>query len=120
MNATTDIRNAVRVAAQAAGAELAPHADKIAGDLNVLVSDADGLLKQVQSLSGDAATAARIQLERKMREVRASLDGIHAAATTQSQRAIGTAGDYVRRQPLWALGMAAAVGLVAGIVIARR
>jgi ElaB/YqjD/DUF883 family membrane-anchored ribosome-binding protein len=120
MNTNTDIRAEVRNDAQSAGGDLAPHTDKLAEDLRKMVSDAEGLLGQVQSLTGDAASAARIRLEMKMREVRAKLDAVHAAATLQARQAVDLTGGFVRREPILALGMAAFLGLFVGILVARR
>jgi ElaB/YqjD/DUF883 family membrane-anchored ribosome-binding protein len=120
MNADTDIRAAARAAAQTVTTELSPHIDKLAEDLRALVSDAEVLLKQVQSLSGDAAAAARVQLERKMGEVRAKLETMRAAASEQARWAVESTEGFVRREPIKALGLAAAAGLIVGILIARR
>jgi len=120
MRDTADIRADGRRSVIAAEVELAPRTDMLAEDLRIMIADAEGLLKEVQSLAGDAATAARIQLERKMRDVRAKLDAVHASTVAQARKSLAPSRDYVRREHLLSLAAAATLGLLVGVFVARR
>ena len=120
MRDTADIRADGRRSVIAAEVELAPRTDMLAEDLRIMIADAEGLLKEVQSLAGDAATAARIQLERKMRDVRAKLDAVHASTVAQARKSLAVSRDHVRREGVLSLAAAAMLGLLVGVLVARR
>jgi ElaB/YqjD/DUF883 family membrane-anchored ribosome-binding protein len=106
--------------ASVADVELAPRTDVLAEDLRIMIADAEGLLKEVQALAGDAATAARIQLERKMRDVRAKLDAVHASTVVQARKSLSANAAYVRRERVLVVAAAATFGLIVGALLARR
>ena len=94
--------------------------EKLVSDVKVLVSDAGGLLR-----AGTAGASDRFaQLEAAaMEKARAAADKASAAAKVAAEKAGAAAkvtDDYVHVHPWTAIGIAAGVGLVLGVLIGRR
>lgn len=83
--------------------------DKLMQDLRAVVADAEDLLKATAEQTGERVEEARARAEESLRTARASLQ--HAGAELEEQ---------VRRHPWQAVGIAAAVGLVLGILLSRK
>ncbi|HSD54812.1 MAG TPA: DUF883 domain-containing protein [Burkholderiales bacterium] len=94
--------------------------DRIARDFQGFVTDVEGLLKNAQHVSGEGVALARAKLEEKVAQAKVRLDAARAAAAEEAGRALAATGGYVRREPLKALGIAAAVGAAIALLLARR
>lgn len=88
-------------------------AEKFAGDVRVLVSDIEELLKATAAQTGEKVTAARARLEGSLAEAKETvlLRGREAARVTDR---------YVHDNPWKAIGAAAGFGLLIGLLIGRR
>jgi ElaB/YqjD/DUF883 family membrane-anchored ribosome-binding protein len=84
-------------------------ANKLTHDLRAVVTDAEDLLKATASQTGERIEKARARAEESLRLARASL-----------QKAGSELNDQVRQHPWTAVGVAAGLGLVLGIVLGRR
>jgi ElaB/YqjD/DUF883 family membrane-anchored ribosome-binding protein len=89
-------------------------------DLKLFVSDTDALLQQAKSLSGEAALAAREEFERRLAQARRGYEQARTLATDQAQHYLDRTEVYVRNEPWKAIGIAALVGAVVGVYLARR
>jgi ElaB/YqjD/DUF883 family membrane-anchored ribosome-binding protein len=89
-------------------------------DLKLFVSDTDALLQQAKSLSGEAALAAREEFERRLAQARRGYEQARTMATDQAQHYLDRTEVYVRNEPWKAIGIAALVGAVVGVYLARR
>jgi ElaB/YqjD/DUF883 family membrane-anchored ribosome-binding protein len=85
------------------------------------------LMAHVQDLLGQLAHVADPEIARLRAKVSKALETTTRAVTNGSQRvqrhtkdAIRAGDAYVRDQPWQAVGVAAVVGLIAGILVARR
>jgi ElaB/YqjD/DUF883 family membrane-anchored ribosome-binding protein len=94
--------------------------DRLARDLQGFVADVEGLIKNAQHLSGEGMSLARAKLEEKVAQAKVKLDGARAAAAIEAGRAMAATEGYVRRQPMKALGIAAAAGAILALLLARR
>jgi ElaB/YqjD/DUF883 family membrane-anchored ribosome-binding protein len=81
--------------------------EQLLDDLTAVVRDAEGLLKATASQTGE-----------KIAEVRAKAR--LAGFEEQAREAAGEADKFVRANPWQAVGVAAAVGLVLGLLMSRR
>jgi ElaB/YqjD/DUF883 family membrane-anchored ribosome-binding protein len=91
--------------------------DKLVGDLRNLVADAEELLKATASQAGDKIGVARQKIEQSLIEGKKALADAEKTLVKKSKEAAELADDYVRDNPWSAVGIAAAVGLVFGLLI---
>jgi ElaB/YqjD/DUF883 family membrane-anchored ribosome-binding protein len=94
--------------------------ERFLADLKTFVNDTEGLLRQAKTLSGEAALAAREEFERRLEQARRGYDQARAAASTHAHDYRERAETYVRDEPMKAIGIAALIGAVLGVLIARR
>jgi ElaB/YqjD/DUF883 family membrane-anchored ribosome-binding protein len=93
---------------------------KLMEDLRTVFADVEELLKATASQTGDRITAARAKAEESLKVAKARLAEVQAAVAAQTKAAAKAADDYVRANPWQAVGIAAAVGLMFGMLITRR
>ena len=89
-------------------------------DLRRIVGDADDLLKEMANSSAEEFSAARVQIEEKLGEARARLDEAQVVATAKLCCATEATCQYIRENPWTLVGVAAAAGLVATVILNRR
>ncbi len=102
------------------GRALARSKDELMNDFRNLVSEGEALLRSTASLSGEALAQAREQFRERLVDARARLKDVSRGAMDRGRRAATTTDDYVRANPWPAVGIAAGVGLVLGVLLARR
>jgi ElaB/YqjD/DUF883 family membrane-anchored ribosome-binding protein len=91
--------------------------DKLVGDLRNLVADAEELLKVTASQAGDKIGVARQKIEQSLIEGKKALADAETTLVAKSKECAEIADDYVRENPWSAVGAAAGVGLVLGLLI---
>ncbi len=89
-------------------------------DLRTVVADAEELLKATASQTGERIAAARAKAEESLKSARAGLAAAQAAVVAKTKEAAMATDEYVRANPWQSVGVAAAVGVVLGMLIARR
>ena len=93
---------------------------KLAEDLKAVLSDAEELLKATASQTGKRIAAARAKAEESLKTAKVRLAEEEVALMAKTRAAAKATEDYVRANPWKAVGIAAAAGLVLGILAARR
>ena len=91
--------------------------DRLVSDLKTLVADAEELLKATASQAGDKIGVARQKIEQSLIEGKKALADAEKNLVQKSKEAADVADDYVRENPWNAVGIAAGVGLVLGLLI---
>jgi ElaB/YqjD/DUF883 family membrane-anchored ribosome-binding protein len=91
--------------------------EKLVNDLKNLVADAEELLKATASQAGEKISAARQKIEQSLVEGKKALADAEKTVMAKSKECAEMADDYVRENPWTAVGVAAGVGLVLGILI---
>lgn len=94
--------------------------DKLMTDLNLVVADAEELLKLTAGEAGDKAAEMRRRMQVRMEQAKSELAHLQDAAVARAKDAGRAADAYVHDSPWTAIGMAAGVGVVLGMLIARR
>ena len=89
-------------------------------DFTDVLAEAEALLKQAAKESGEKASDLRTQVEAKLRSAKIRLHDIQDDASETARAAARVTDDYVRDNPWQAIGIAAAVGFLAGLAISRR
>jgi ElaB/YqjD/DUF883 family membrane-anchored ribosome-binding protein len=94
--------------------------DALVKDFSDVLVEAETLLKQAAKESGEKATDLRSQVETKLRTAKVKLQELQDDAIDNAKAAARATDDYVHDNPWQAIGVAAAVGLLVGLVIGRR
>lgn len=103
-------------AADAAGSIKSVAADEIRN----LIADVEDLIARLADLNDADVASMRSKVMATVESAKESLSDRAATLKRQAQRAIGGADGYVRESPWAAVGLAALVGAVVGILVARR
>lgn len=106
-------RSAAKSDAQAARKELAE-------SLRRVVADAEELLGATSEEAGDAVADLRARLSDNLEQARDKLHDTEAVLRANAREVAVSADEYVRENPWSSLGMAAAAGLVLGVLLGRR
>ena len=93
---------------------------RLAQDFKAVVSDVDDLLRHAAQSGSQGYSEARAKLEQSMQTARRELANAEAVVVDSARQAARSADDYVRRHPWESMGIGAAVGLLIGMLIARR
>ncbi|HXG52068.1 MAG TPA: DUF883 family protein [candidate division Zixibacteria bacterium] len=93
--------------------------EKLVQDLKTLINDAEELLKVTATQAGEKVAAARQKIEQSLIEGKKSLADAEAVFVKKTKEFADIADDYVRENPWTAVGAAAGLGLVLGMLIRR-
>jgi ElaB/YqjD/DUF883 family membrane-anchored ribosome-binding protein len=93
---------------------------KLVADLKVVVADAEELLRATASQAGEKVAAARERIQASLATAKVKLGDAERALLEKTKVAARATDDYVHDNPWQAVGIAAAVGLVLGVLIGRR
>lgn len=93
--------------------------EKLMHDMRAVVTDAEELLRATAGQAGEKVAAARERIQANLAVAKDKLiDAEHAMAEKTKQAAKAT-DEYVHENPWKAVGIAAGVGLVVGLLISR-
>jgi ElaB/YqjD/DUF883 family membrane-anchored ribosome-binding protein len=94
--------------------------EKLASDLRIVISDAEELLRATAGQMGEKAVVARERIQESLRVAKDKLARAEEVMVDKTKAAARATDDYVHDHPWGAVGIAAAVGLVIGMLISRR
>jgi ElaB/YqjD/DUF883 family membrane-anchored ribosome-binding protein len=97
-----------------------PDAAQLMDDLRSVVSDAEALLKATAGMAGDQVEAARERAQDSLKAARARLGDLQDDVLAQARDAVQSTDRYVRESPWAAIGIAAGVAFVVGVLVGRR
>ena len=89
-------------------------------DLRKVVQDTEALLRSTEGQIGEKADDARRRVQAAIESARTRLKGMQGSAAEMGDEAVRATETYVREKPWQALGIAAGVGLVLGLLFSRR
>lgn len=93
--------------------------ERLINDLKALASDAEELLLATANQAGEKVALARQKIEQSLIEGKKALADAEKNLVKKSKECAEIADDYVRENPWSAVGIAAGVGLVLGLLIRR-
>jgi ElaB/YqjD/DUF883 family membrane-anchored ribosome-binding protein len=93
--------------------------EKLMQDLQMVVSDAEELLRATAGQAGEKVSAARERIEDSLVSAKARLAIAEEAMLEKTRQAARLTDDYVHDNPWNAVGIAAGVGLLVGMLISR-
>ena len=94
--------------------------DAITDEFRNFFGDVQELMRQVAHDADPALIQLRAKVETAMASVKATLASSQEQIGRQARSALQGSDRYVRAQPWQAVGIAALVGVVLGVVVARR
>lgn len=94
--------------------------EKLMEDLRLVVSDAEELLRATANQAGEGAAAVRARIQENLQTVKENLVDAETAVIERTRQAAKVADQYVHDNPWKAIGIAAGVGALVGMLIARR
>jgi ElaB/YqjD/DUF883 family membrane-anchored ribosome-binding protein len=97
-----------------------PHRQKLVEEFGAVLTEAEALLKAAATETGEKARDLRSQVESKLLSAKLRLQELEGQAVEGARVAANATDNYVHAHPWQAIGIAAAVGLVAGLLINRR
>jgi ElaB/YqjD/DUF883 family membrane-anchored ribosome-binding protein len=93
---------------------------KLKEDLATVMRDAEALISASADQGGEKMTAARAQIRESLQAAKARVRAAEHAVHQQASDAVHATEDYAKRNPWQAMGIAAGVGLVVGVLLGRR
>jgi len=96
------------------------HREKLMNDLKVVIADAEELLKMTASEVGEKAAALRTRMQTRLDQAKTDLVRLQELTVVKAKEAGQATDAYVRDNPWQAVGIAAGVGLLVGMLISRR
>ena len=93
---------------------------RLVNDLRSLIGDAEELLRATTNQAGEKIAIARQKIEQSLIEGRKALADAEEMVVNRSKEAADAADDYVRENPWIAVGIAAGVGLLLGLLVRRN
>ena len=94
--------------------------EQLINDFKVVVADAEALLKATAGQGGEAMAAVRSRVEASLATAKGKMSDAQAAMLAKTRAAAKATDEYVHVHPWKAVGVAAGVGLVVGLLIGRR
>ncbi|HET9952307.1 MAG TPA: DUF883 family protein [Candidatus Eisenbacteria bacterium] len=94
--------------------------EQMLSDLRAVVADSEELLRATAGAVDERAAAARARVEESLAAAKAKIEELDSQMLDRLNQAVKAADEYVHEHPWGAVGIAAAAGLLVGVLIARR
>ncbi|HEU0282748.1 MAG TPA: DUF883 family protein [Gallionella sp.] len=104
---------------KSAGMEGEVSKEKLMQDLRVVVSDAEELLRATAGQAGEKVSAARERIQENLAAATVRLAAAQETVAAKTKQAAKATDEYVHENPWKAVGIAAGVGLIVGMLISR-
>ncbi len=93
---------------------------RLIADLQAVMAEAEALVAKTADDVGERATQARAKAAESVERAQAGLDDLETQLAERAKALLDEVADYVRDKPWQSLGIAAAVGVVVGVLLGRR
>ena len=97
-----------------------PNTAQLMEDLRVVVEDAEALLKATAGQAGEKVDQARQRAQESLRAARARMADIEGEVSLRAREAARHTDRYVHENPWGAIGIAAGVAFILGLLAGRR
>lgn len=94
--------------------------ERLMADVNTVLADAEELLRQAAQASGDKAAELRSRAQSAIASAKVRLGDAEQRVVDQAKSAARSTDSWVHEHPWMAVGIAAGLGVLAGLVINRR
>jgi len=93
---------------------------QLVSDMKSAIADAEDMLHATADQAGDKVASMRARIQERLKGARARLADAEAALVTKTRAAARATDAYVHESPWQAVGIAAGVGLLVGLILGRR
>ncbi|QJD99282.1 DUF883 domain-containing protein [Massilia forsythiae] len=94
--------------------------DQLLSDLKGVIQDAETWLRQSTQLTGDELKAAKAKFERTIGKAKEDIVRIEQTVVEKTKATAKATNEYVTENPWKSVGLGTAVGVVLGMLIARK
>ena len=94
--------------------------ERLENDLRQVVNDAENLISEVAASAGNGFDEVRNKVESRLQSAKATLDEAKEAVTGRAKHAAYATEEYVGEHIWQSLAVAAAIGVVVGMLIRRH
>ena len=94
--------------------------EKFVQDMKLVISDAEELLRATANQAGEKIGVARERIQDSIHQAKVKLADAEVILRERAQQAARDTEEYVRDNPWRAIGVAAGIGLVLGLILSRR
>ncbi|MBS0335924.1 MAG: DUF883 domain-containing protein [Proteobacteria bacterium] len=94
--------------------------EKLVSDLRVLVGDTEELLKATAGQAGEKIAVARERIQASLAVYKDKLLDAEQALREKTKEAARATDEYVHEHPWQAVGVAAGIGFLLGLLVSRR
>jgi len=94
--------------------------DKMMSELKSVITDAENLLKNTEQQASEGFKSARAKFESTLTNAKSELLHLEGNAVDRVKEAASTTDEYVKGHPWNSVGMGACVGLLVGLLVARK
>lgn len=94
--------------------------EKLVQDLKVVIADAEELLRATANQAGEKVAVARERMQENLSRAKARLAQVEDIIIDRTRQAARATDEYVHENPWTAVGIAAGIGLLLGLLIGRR
>ena len=94
--------------------------EKLVQDIKIVISDAEDLLRATASQAGERVSAAREKVQDSLHRAKVKLAEAEDLVIDKGKQAARVTDEYVHEHPWRAVGIAAGIGLLVGMLISRR
>ena len=100
--------------------ETAVTKEKLTQDLKIVIADAEELLRATASQAGEKVAVAREKIQDSLHRAKIKLADAEDVMIDKTKQAARATDEYVHDHPWKAVGVAAGIGLIIGLLIGRR
>ena len=93
---------------------------KLVSDMKIDVADAEEILRATAGVAGEKMADLRERISERLRDAKLRIADAEAALLDKTKAAARATDDYVNENPWRAVGIAAGIGLLLGVIIGRR
>lgn len=93
---------------------------KLISDMKSTIADAEDMLHATADQAGEKIASLRARIQDRLKGARVRLNEAEAVLIDKSRAAARATDAYVHESPWQAVGVAAAVGLLVGLILGRR
>lgn len=94
--------------------------EKLVQDFKLVIADAEELLKATASQAGEKVALARERIQDRIHTAKIKVAEAEEALVVRTREAARVTDEFVHDRPWYAVGIAAGVGLIIGMLIGRR
>ena len=93
---------------------------ELVAEFKSVIADAEALIKATANQGGEKLDQLRAQAETSLASAKIKLEDLHEDLIEKGREAVKATDDYVQENPWKAVGIAAGIGLVIGLLVSRR